>query len=249
MIPCRTPLVAKLSPVVAVSNGRRAWFLLAVLAAVLWMNGASDAADSARKSGDDGDEPAIVDENLMVITEEDFDANLIGRRTDALDRARQRMREAVQHEIAIIDQRCSLSAEQKSKLQLAGRGDVARCFERLAELRQKATVAPLTRIEYSNLWDSVEPVRWAMSNGWFNESSLFWKTLQRTLTAEQLAAFHKLERERAMKILNFHCVHLEETTLTKLSGECRRKFEELLDRKSTRLNSSHVSESRMPSSA
>ena len=32
-------------------------------------------------------------------------------------------------------------------------------------------------------------------------------------------------------------------------GECMRSFEMQIDRKSTRLNSSHVSESRMPSSA
>lgn len=228
MIRRRVQFAANSSLSVAAQNRQRWWILFATLAAILWMNLATNASGSTRKVADDDGEPVVVDENLTVISEDEFDLMVLGRGHDAADRVRQRMREAVQHEIKIIDRHCSLTPEQQAKLELAGRGDIARCFERLAELRRKATAAPLTLSENQSLWMSLEPLRWAMSQGLFNETSLFWKTLQRKLTAEQRIQFRKLEQERGLKILEKHCQYLETTTLTKLSGDCRRKFEELL---------------------
>ena len=83
----------------------------------------------------------FVGPNGMVIvkqgqawTEEQIEGWVFG---DNASEARRRLESQLAMQIAGIDRACSLTNVQKKKLQLAGRGDIKRCFDHVDEFKRK----------------------------------------------------------------------------------------------------------------
>jgi hypothetical protein len=109
--------------------------------------------------------------------------------------AEERLARLLDQRIEVVDRICRLSAVQREKLHLAGRGDIKRLLDRAA--------AVATRLEnHGTVRDAEEFVRWAralydeaealrldLETGSFSTKSLFAKALKRTLTPEQSAAY------------------------------------------------------------
>lgn len=110
-----------------------------------------------------------------------------GQGPDAEKCARNRLEQALTRKIAELDAVCTLTAEQKKKLELAGTGDIARIFDRVEELRRRfhlafdATgVADLSKLDSNTfrMWTS-------LSEEWFATGSLFEKARQKALSERQ----------------------------------------------------------------
>ena len=128
-------------------------------------------------------------------------------------------------EIRTVDARCSLSEAQKKKLQLAGRGDIARWLSRVSELRMKCTAAAMDLQQYQAIMLELQSMRYVPQYGPFGETSLFRKTLRTTLTDEQLARFQALVRERSVERVEDALSNWDRAAgRTKLVGEHRQKF-------------------------
>ncbi len=89
-------------------------------------------------------------------------------------------------EIERVDQTCRLTALQKKKLELAGRGDIKRCFDGAHN-------------SGSNPAED-NTVRNRLEEGLFRDSSMFAKTLPRALDSNQLARYRAERRERRRRI-------------------------------------------------
>jgi hypothetical protein len=213
---------------------------------------------------EDDDEKPVAGARQINITEQSFDQMVFGaalrgnrvlvengvRRVvaeslSATEMARKRMESAIDSEMQWIEGRCQLTDAQKKKLRLAGRGDIESFFSRAAELRAKVVGRSFDQQEYSEFSMQMSLLRMASQNGLLNDSSLFRKTLRRTLDEQQRADYQQLLRQRQLEAA--------ETGLTvwdrvnnnnaralgvKLSPETRRKMCELI-----------VAEGRLPESA
>lgn len=133
--------------------------------------------------------------------------------------ARRRLDSELSGHVNEIDRVCRLTEAQKQKLHLAGRGDIHRFFDlfetakeefRLAGERfHKEKVQPAgdkvaERLARAELMMQMEvelmqcgaPLQPALQEGLFQEHSLLYKSLGRTLTDEQAARYEVLKAER-----------------------------------------------------
>jgi hypothetical protein len=107
---------------------------------------------------------------------------------------RMRLDSRLAHRIASVDQNCRLANAQKERLELAGRGDIKRLFDRVDALQPE--------FHEDQVVDDRELQSWALTlsvhaadirrthrAGIFEDGSLFAKTLKTTLTANQAAAY------------------------------------------------------------
>ncbi|HLQ43829.1 MAG TPA: hypothetical protein VK137_03800, partial [Planctomycetaceae bacterium] len=95
-----------------------------------------------------------------------------------------------------VDRACGLTEAQKKKLQLAGRGDIKRFFERVEELRKKFLLVRRDQQKFNEIWQDIQPLQMTLNSGLFDDQSFFHKTVRRTLTAEQAGHYEQVERER-----------------------------------------------------
>jgi hypothetical protein len=98
---------------------------------------------------------------------------------------------ALDRRIGVVDQACRVTDAQKSKLRLAGRGDIKRFFDRVEGLRpmrphaaQNDNLPELCGFAFRE--DATAPAR---RFGLFEQSSLFSKTLKTSLAEGQAAAY------------------------------------------------------------
>jgi hypothetical protein len=116
------------------------------------------------------------------------------------DEAGRQLEKRLQTRIDQIDRVCKLSAEQRNKLSVAGRGDIRRVFAELEELSTKMSSrddvrAPLHRVVREQMIAKVVRFRESvMDADRFGDGSLFSKVLRNTLSPEQVAV-----REKAVK--------------------------------------------------
>jgi hypothetical protein len=110
--------------------------------------------------------------------------------------ARRRLESQLALQIRDLDQACGLTEAQKTKLQLAGRGDIKRFFDRYESVMQKfqALENPVENIP--NVWQDIGPLQMMLQAGLFHEDSLLVKSLGNTLTGEQFARYDAMARER-----------------------------------------------------
>jgi hypothetical protein len=164
---------------------------------------------------DDPDEAVVVEQ--FTFSEQQFDQRVFGgtqqvvieegqRRVVSSNgptaiTVRERMEQALSSELHTVDQQCSLTDAQKTKLRLAGRGDIVRWLNRVLELRQKWTAVAMNRQQYTELMTELQQLRTVPQFGPFGESSLFRKTLRTALTDEQLGRYRVLERERRVQAI------------------------------------------------
>jgi hypothetical protein len=93
--------------------------------------------------------------------------------------------------IAVVDQLCNLTALQKEKLHLAGRGDQKRLLDRIEKMGSQLRLAEYDADKQVELQKTarhlIYEIVWLSSN-----TSLFVKTVERVLSPEQLEKFRPL---------------------------------------------------------
>jgi hypothetical protein len=120
---------------------------------------------------------------------------------------RDHLERSLRQKIEFADCICGLTAAQKEKLELAGRGDIVRLLRRVDDLLQTPQSVSVEENEPPQhglvQWGrkfvaEVQPLRHLFASGIFIDESLFGRTRDRTLTAEQRARYSSVrEIERA----------------------------------------------------
>lgn len=134
-----------------------------------------------------------------------------------------------------IDRACRLTPAQKNKLQLAGRGDVKRLFDRLEEIRAKFMELRKDQNKIGQVFQDIQPLQTAFNSGAFGDGSFFRKSLKHTLDQEQFAKYEKEEAQRAQ----FHYHAKISLVVTMLEGgmplrdEQRQQLIKLMQEKTT----------------
>ncbi|MFI5459490.1 MAG: hypothetical protein ACHRXM_29035 [Isosphaerales bacterium] len=162
------------------------------------------------------------------VSNQQFDQRVFG--SGGAAQFRRRVELSLTARVSDVDRICQLTAVQKKKLLLAGRGDIKRFFDHVEESRQKIEHESIDLDELRAILQEFQR-RLARSRfDLFGEKSLFQKSLKNTLTAEQFATFQKITRD----VVAAHhrttitwVAGIMDTTL-RLSKEQHRRFEELL---------------------
>lgn len=183
-------------------------------------------------SADEDDDIAVADPRManFKLTEQQFDQILFGggravlvvnvvngvRRAEmvasnSLADFRERLDSSLAAELRAVDSQCSLTAAQKKKLLLAGKGDFHQLASHVADLRLKLTSAPLSRERYSELMIELQSLRLEIQSWQFGENTLLRKTLNNTLTPGQWAGYRTLERERQLRMIDGVLINLAST--------------------------------------
>jgi hypothetical protein len=185
------------------------------------------------------DDEKVAAVRRMVLSEQQFDQMVFGAAQRVVVEGGQRkvvvssgsganagrqMESVLENEIRTVDTRCALTEPQTKKLQLAGRGDIARWQSRVSDLRRKCAGAEMDQEQYTAIMMELQSLRLAVQSGPFGEMSLLRKTLRKTLTDEQLTQFRALVRERAVQAVENLLRPLDASSQTKLVGEKRKKF-------------------------
>jgi hypothetical protein len=135
----------------------------------------------------------------MVITEQQLDSWVFRNDGNAVS-ARRRLDSQVSLHVEDIDRSCKLTPAQKTKLQLAGRGDIKHLFNEFDVIKRKFKPLnqnqPDFQEEYQRLWQMISPLQIKVQAGLFQRDSLFFKSIHNTLTSEQQASYKALEEER-----------------------------------------------------
>jgi uncharacterized protein YjbI with pentapeptide repeats len=116
-----------------------------------------------------------------------FDGLVFGKNSSA--GVRRELNRFLGQKIAETDLICGLSDQQKQKLQLAGRGDLKRLFDRIDEGRRKLLNADESEADaiLQALREGAAVLSKAVHSDPFEQGSLLSKTWARTLTPEQAA--------------------------------------------------------------
>lgn len=91
---------------------------------------------------------------------------------------------------------CGATDVEKKKLQLAGRGDIKRFFDDAEKIRDKFRGTKQDQEAINAVFQEIQPLQMKLNSGLFGSSSLFAKTLRRTLTGDRAAAYDKVMQER-----------------------------------------------------
>jgi hypothetical protein len=153
---------------------------------------------AAAQEADEPEGAAAAPPRRFRISDRSLDQWLFGAGNDAAS-ARQLGEARLRSRIGYIDQICGLGAHQRKKLEVAGRGDIKRFFDRVDEIREELRLAER----------DVDRIRWLMSDAQahcsrfrdrpFDEETLFGKTLRTILDAEQTARYRRSWSEGRLK--------------------------------------------------
>jgi hypothetical protein len=150
------------------------------------------------------------------------------------EQAHRRLETRLKSRIEQIDRSCKLTAEQRNKLNVAGRGDIRRFFARIGEFKAElARVVPGVEVGAlrAHLLQEVAEYRETVTEtDCFGEGSLFSKVLKSTLTPTQAALREKSARDASIAqhraTIRWAISSLE--TWLQLSPEQHEKLEGLL---------------------
>jgi len=128
--------------------------------------------------------------------ERNFDHWVFGAAQNA-GAGRKRMEAQAKLQLAEIEKSCRLSHEQKTRLELAARGDFERFNEQAEALRRKFTGINIRDNEKMNqFWQEVQPLQVRQRRGVAGPDTLLSKALARTLDEEQTKEFDAGQSER-----------------------------------------------------
>jgi Spy/CpxP family protein refolding chaperone len=139
--------------------------------------------------------PAAPEQGMIQFDARQVDQWIFSTWGDAAS-CRRRLDECLELRIDAIVTQCVATNEQQTTLRLAGRGDVRRFFDRVAELKKKFELVKNNRNRFGDIWQEVQPLQTDLNSGLFGEDSLFEKTARTILTAEQAASMRHADRER-----------------------------------------------------
>lgn len=108
-----------------------------------------------------------------------------------LDSARKDIQARLDAEVNRADRKYHLVMGQKKKLEVAGRGDMKRLFDRFEELRKRVRRSPIPFNMNDPGYRELQSLEKACKADLFGDDSMLAKTLKRILTPEQVAAHEK----------------------------------------------------------
>ena len=141
--------------------------------------------------------PQQVPQQQFMVAEENFDRWVFGGRGTAAV-IRKRFDSQLLLQVEELERTCGLSESQKTKLQLAGRGDIKRLFDRVDELHKKFQLVKNDQNKFNEFWQDVQPFQLVFNQGAFGPGSLFSKILKNTLSSAQAASYQAADRNRRM---------------------------------------------------
>jgi hypothetical protein len=165
--------------------------------ALLFFGGLAVTSAQAPNAGVD---PAVLEAQAVQEAEkrrafQEFDRLVFQPNGNAAG-ARRRLESQLAIQIQDIDRACRLSAAQKRKLQLAGRGDIKRFFDHYEAVKQSFQTMKNPVQHIPDVWQDIGPLQMILQAGLFHEDSLLVKSLPNTLTGEQFARYDAMARER-----------------------------------------------------
>ncbi len=95
-----------------------------------------------------------------------------------------------------VDRVCSLTDAQKKKLQLAGRGDIKRFFDRYEKVKRKFQLIKNDQQKFNQIWQDITPLQATMQTGLFHDDSFLHKSLRNTLIGEQVTKYDTVAQLR-----------------------------------------------------
>jgi hypothetical protein len=141
--------------------------------------------------------PAVFAINGVIVheawTDEQIEGWVFG---DNASEARQRLDSRLAMQILDLDRACQLTDAQKTKLRLAGRGDIKRFFDRFDEFKRKVQFTQHDAQKMQRVFQEIPHLQALLQLGLFHEDSLLVKSLRNTLSAEQFARY---EERRALR--------------------------------------------------
>lgn len=168
---------------------------------------------------------------IQVVSEQQFDA-WVFRQDRTPEAARWRLDSLLELQIDEFDRACKLSAAQKQKLQLMGRGDIKRFFGRYETAKEKLHESGGDRQIVQELTQEANPLSATLQAGLFGETSLLRKSIPNVLTSEQLTHYQSVIQEqmhaRHMATINLVVTSLEQAG--KFRDAERQKFIDLMTR-------------------
>ena len=165
----------------------------AIMLAFLGVAGIGSIA-RAQDFDDEPEVPAAVNPQFMV-ADETFDQWVFGNVQNG-GGAKTRLKALLQLQIQEIERACKLSDAQKTKLELAGRGDLKRFNDRVEEKRKRFQLVKNDQQKFQNFFQEIQPLQAEVQAGLFGEGSFFSKTIAKTLDDDQAVAYADATRER-----------------------------------------------------
>lgn len=130
-----------------------------------------------------------------------FDQNCFGQLTEAM--ARRRCQELLDKRIQLADETVGLKADQRLKLQLAGKTDIHRFFVTYATLKRQFEFGDVTLTQWrdrtQNVYRKSDPYANQIVGGLNGESSLYEKMLNTVVETAAVAKIQKTYRDYAEK--------------------------------------------------
>jgi hypothetical protein len=154
----------------------------------------------AELAGADDDQIVVANAGADTTDRNTFEANfdqwVFPGATNA-EAGRRRMEAQARLQIAEVERSCQLSAEQKSRLELAARGDFERFNEQVEALRRKFAGSNVRDRETINrLFQELRPLQKKQVLGLTGNDTLLTKALTRTLQEQQTKQFEASQVSR-----------------------------------------------------
>jgi hypothetical protein len=174
----------------------RNWLLPLILA--LAFGATRSPVRAQNPQGNDENFDTTVEGDVIVrraiLNDQRADQFIFGQ-VESVEEARSRMDQALRRQVRQLNRRYHLTAAQQEKLLLAGRGDIKRALDRVAELKRKFQLAKFERLSLMNWVEEARRLQRALQAVTTNADSLFSKTVAATITDEQVALADKALHE------------------------------------------------------
>jgi hypothetical protein len=168
----------------------------------------TSALPLVRAQDEEVEEDVVVGQPFQFVQQFQFNARVyeqqmehwvFGNQGGAV-RARAHLEAILSQLVDEYDRICGLSPAQRKKLEVAGRGDIKRFFDRVDETRRKFREheGPWDRNRLNAAWQEARPLQQALRQDWFQEQSLFCKALHHTLNEDQVARYEQELHDRAV---------------------------------------------------
>ena len=156
-------------------------------------------APAARAQGwddeEEGEAEVVMNPHMAVYSDEQFDQWVFGGGKN-LATVRTSTDSLLAMQIEEIDRACGLTEAQKTKLRLAGRGDLKRFFDVYDEKKRKFQTLKNDQNRINEVFQEIQPLQATIAAGPFGEGSIFAKTIGKTLDPPQAERFEKVANEK-----------------------------------------------------
>lgn len=140
----------------------------------------------------------MADENDITISENQVD-QWIFRNSSTTNSPKGKLDDALQTHISLIANTVGLTDEQRKRLELAGKGDIARFWSLVVRLKQKYPGGRMSQEKFNQMWQEVQPLTTRFAAGLHGRYSLFEKMLPGILSESQLQAYTAEEKARRVR--------------------------------------------------